>query len=265
MKFLIALIAALLLNATAWAEDFQRYSPSGVGPVTIKSEIVKLGKSVRIHATATNNSGVPIRYARFCVRGLRAKANDCAGVLGWREVWPPEAVVSWDESLPRPVNPGAYDIGAALLIPADKIDLVQEIRVGLLDGNDKDMARDQLMALIVNSRRFKLAGGSMSADATLTGRAETWEAGSVSDLSARTATSGGVLASRVAAIGGSVANGTSRDSTKKIIDKAMVIRLTLSTGESIWAWDDSKDCPVQSKAKCAIDALLEFAAHPPIR
>jgi hypothetical protein len=44
MKSIIALAAALLLNATAWAEDF-RLSFSGVGPLTVKSEIERSGKN----------------------------------------------------------------------------------------------------------------------------------------------------------------------------------------------------------------------------
>jgi hypothetical protein len=263
MKCTIALTTALLLNGAASIEEPPVYL-LGVGPLIVRSEIEGSGKSVRIHATATNESGVPIRYVRSCVRNLNAKANDCAGVLDRADVWQPEAVIRWDENLRRPVKSGAYRIVAALLIPAEKIDLVGRIYVDLLDGSGKDLARDQLMAAIVNTHRFELVGDRNSADAILQGRAEIWKAGSESSASARTTSAGGALASRAAAIGGSVSNGTSQGSTKTIFDTAVVLRLTLPTGESIWAWDDSKDCSAQAKAKCAIDDLMGFAAHPPV-
>ena len=50
----------------------------------------------------------------------------------------------------------------------------------------------------------------------------------------------------------------SQSVTEVIVSEAIVLRLTLPSGETIWAWDDTKPC-VPPRAKCAIDDLVATA------
>jgi hypothetical protein len=170
MKSVIALAVALLLNATAWAEEFRLFSPLGVGPLDVKSEVEKSGKGSWVRATATNDSGVPIRNVHFCVRNR--KSNVCAATLGNIEIWQPGAAFYAEVNLPASAKLGSYVIDVALLVPDKGIYHVRRIYAEKVEGKSRDVARDQLMALIVNTGLFTLVGDSKIMETLVVGQFE---------------------------------------------------------------------------------------------
>jgi hypothetical protein len=249
------------------AEDFRLYR-DGVGPLTVSSKIDVKNKVARVHATATNASGVLIRYALICIRPRDRK--ECAVLLWNTALWQPGEMIAWDKTLQVRTNWQQYEMEVAQLVRDSKIYHVKKVYVDLIEGNGAGMSRDQLMALITNSSRFELVESPEKADAILKGRSESREAGSAYRSSGQNRSSGagiGVLGSvaGTSALGGAFGEARSEAAaegvTQMIVAEALVLRLTLASGESIWAWDDTKPC-AGAKPKCAIDDLA-FAAAPP--
>jgi hypothetical protein len=139
---------------------------------------------------------------------------------------------------------------------------VQKVFVDQLEGNNGPMIREQLMALLANSGRYTLVEDAKLADATIKGRAEARDAatktasGNTAGDTAHAATFG------PASFGGGSSSSTSQSMTEVVVSEAMVLRLTLSSGETVWAWDDTKPC-VGPKAKCAVHDLVAAAQGRP--
>jgi hypothetical protein len=129
-----------------------------------------------------------------------------------------------------------------------KFSSVRKIFIDPIDGNGGTLARNQLIALLANSERFEVVEDLKLADAVLKGVAETQDAGvSVTEKG-----------KGLNIIKGFYDSGSNSSATR-IVKSTLIIRLTLSTGEVVWAWDDTKQCRKDSKPQCAIEELLKKA------
>jgi hypothetical protein len=148
--------------------------------------------------------------------------------------------------------------------PANKLQPIRKVFVDKIDGNNGPMTKEQLMALLSNTGRFDVVEDAKLADAIIKGRSESRESG------------GAITASETGSANNSVVGllhgNQSKAVEQTIISEAIVLRLLLPSGETIWAWDDSKPCPanqrgskaaivqtVGTRAKCAIDDLAAAA------
>lgn len=102
--YLLVLILLLTMNsAPAMANDF-RLSADGVGPIVVsmqinvrnaKEELTAFPRKVaELTASARNDSGQPIRYAKFCVQAAR-RTKGCDFQLWTNEVWEPGEELVW--------------------------------------------------------------------------------------------------------------------------------------------------------------------------
>jgi len=134
-----------------------------------------------------------------------------------------------------------------------KLASVRKIFVEPIDGNGGAMAREQLIALLTNSKRFEVVEESKLADAVLKGRAESQDTGEVVTVPTTKTQDGGGFFGGLASVTGR------KGSATRIIKATLVIRLSLPTGEIVWAWDDTKNCSGKTKAQCAVEDLVKQA------
>src|SRR5262249_32812681 len=90
------------------------------------------------------------------------------------------------------------------------------------EGDEAGFTRDQLIAMVANSKRFYAVENPTLADAVLKGHGEL-------------------------------------DKTTVL---TLVMRLSRTTGEVLWAWDDTKPC-AEPKPKCAVDDLVAARVNEP--
>jgi hypothetical protein len=90
-------LAVLLAICSACSAEDLRLSKNGVGPVSISTQIsVKKGKA-HIVASARNESGRPIRSARFTLRSTTR--SSCAFDLWTTREWAAGETWKWDITL----------------------------------------------------------------------------------------------------------------------------------------------------------------------
>jgi len=262
-------VFALLTIVGASGSEFQ-ISKDGVGPIMMETNVEVAGKSATFTGTARNDSGVAIQRAEWCVQARGQTA--CAFKLWSTSVWQPGETLKWEitgkavNGLPahevslttlKRVPPAAAGPTKEIpLIPIEPVQKpnrllpIQSIFVDQLDGNNAPMIREQVMALLANSDRFRAVDDPKTADATIKGRAETRDSATAVTASGKTVVGGVSMLA-----GGS---NKSQSMTEVIVSEAIVLRLTLPSGETIWAWDDTKPCK-ERKAKCAIEDLVAAA------
>jgi hypothetical protein len=265
-SMMLAVLA--VLPANAMAKDF-KLSKDGIGPFAFKAK-VKVSKSqARLEASAINESGVIITSARFCVKARGA--SDCTFDLETDEgTWYPKFPLKWDVAAQPHAGIKNFEVVLTSVQP-HVIHHVRKIFVEPLEGSNGPMVREQLMAILTNTTRFTAVEDSTSADARLRGRAESRVAGYATDSSTR---GGGIAfgsatvsATRSGSVGSAradsresvITNSRSKSITEDLMANEVVLRLVLPSGETLWAWDDTKTCTIQ-KAKCAVDDLVEAAA-----
>jgi hypothetical protein len=274
------MLALLLLSATIGrAEEFTLYGENGVGPIVMNTRIEMLGKTAAFAGTAQNQSGVPIRRAVWCVRATKKPKSGCAFTLFTTTTrWDPGDTISLEFKAPAVRGFPRHFVSLTELQPVTKFDPIQRIVVESIQGTSGNLAREQLIALILNSGRFQVVQDRSTADATLSGIAEprgqetkVVSAGTSSGVSinsanaaATTSATSGVFGSGAAAttsgtgrVFGRSVGRSATDSQTLGLD-VVVLKLTLPTGEIIWAWDDTRPCD-QSHTKCAIDDLTAAA------
>jgi hypothetical protein len=196
----------------------------GFGPikVSMKIEVKDERKDLNdfpvrmaeITARARNESGQPIRHAKLCIQSpFRSKG--CDFELSTKDVWKPGEQLTW---LAR--GKAAYQIENARIVlvkvepqtlpakPRSRSEnelephMVRNIFVQPIDGDDGGFTRDQLIAMVANSKRFYAVENPTLADAVLKGHGE----------------------------------------LDTINGLMLVMRLSRPTGEVLWAWDDTKSC-----------------------
>jgi hypothetical protein len=89
-----ALAVTTIILSTLHAEDF-RLNHLGAEPITLHTTLTYDGVGERLIATAKNESGVEIRFARICIIAA-AMQKECLFRLWNTELWPPGAVLNWN-------------------------------------------------------------------------------------------------------------------------------------------------------------------------
>jgi hypothetical protein len=119
----LSLILTLLANAVpAMASEF-RLSDGEIGPIVVsmqihvreqKEELVAYPKHVaEFTASARNDSGMPIRFAKFCVQtGRRQKGCDFQFSNKW--VWMPGEEIVW--MIDKHARPGMEKAATVMLL-----------------------------------------------------------------------------------------------------------------------------------------------------
>ena len=115
-----------------------------------------------------------------------------------------------------------------------KLNFIRRVFIEALDGNSGPTARERLIVLLANSKRFEVVEDAKLADAIFKGRVDF-------EGQITTTTSGGPLKAKI--------------NTKET--GTTLLRLSLSTGEIVWAWDDTKSCIRDTRTQCAVDDLLD--------
>jgi hypothetical protein len=254
------LLSLFLCPAPAFSGDFH-LGMDGVGPIHISMKIqvrnateeltAYPGKKAEVQLTALNDSGKPIRYARFCIQAMW-RSKGCDFNLWTNQVWAPGEELTWNVrgNAPRGIENALVVLTKLRLAPPSeettppgpdlRLQSVRKIYIEHIDGNQGEKAREQLIALIMNSGWFVAVDDSKLADATINGRSEL-------PVDPRPTTFSQVgIYGIVPPVGPA-----GKDS---IGVENLVIRLNLPSGDILWAWDDSKRC-YQTKAKCAVDDL----------
>src|SRR5262249_49904677 len=100
MKFARIIAVGTLAATLIYAEDFT-FTQSGIGPLRIHTTLTYEGKGERLVATASNESGIAIPYAKFCVT---ADAKGCLFEMWPTEQWEPEKTLSFDVTAARHIQ-----------------------------------------------------------------------------------------------------------------------------------------------------------------
>ena len=223
------------------------------GTATVEFWNQKTTVSVRI----VNNSGAQLRTVCICIRSagdprcpftfwntaILAKGESFTGALT-----EPEKLTAPLASLEK--------------IELDRFSDMRTIFVAPIDGNAGAMAREKIIAAVVNSRRFAVVEKETQADAVIKGRADTVGQANVQTITNAQRT--GQLAAPGAEAGIAFTKAQT-ESNQAVTRDSLAIRLTnRATGETVWAWDDSQmRCQPSAEAQCAIHDLL-IQALPPL-
>ena len=146
----------LLILAVTPTQAQQRLYLDGVGPIVTNTIVSMKGKTASLSAWATNESGVPIRKATWCVLAKKEKKGVCSFTFGTHRTFEPGETFKWN--LTGGVGKGLPGHSVVLLsvYPVTKFDPLKKVFVETIEGNNGAMAREKLLALIVNRGRFEV-------------------------------------------------------------------------------------------------------------
>jgi hypothetical protein len=96
----LAIAGSLLGMSWASPTDFL-LAKDGFGPIYMTIDINLNGDKAELKASARNDSGQPIRFARFCV-AAKGRTRGCDFELWTTSVWKPGAVLTWPLLKGRP-------------------------------------------------------------------------------------------------------------------------------------------------------------------
>lgn len=254
------LLSLFLRPSPAVSSDFH-LSMGGVGPIHISMKIQVRNdkeelaaypvKKAEVRLTAINDSGKPIRYAKFCIQAMW-RSKGCDFNLWTNQVWAPGEELTWNVrgNAPRGIENALVVLTKLRLgrpteaeIPPSpdlRFQSVRKIYVEPIEGNGGASARERLISLIANSGWFVAVDDLKLADATISGRSEL-------PVDPKPTTF-----SQVGIYGVVPPVGSAKQASIGV--ENLVIRLNLPSGDILWAWDDTKRC-YQTKAKCAVDDL----------
>jgi len=157
-----------------------------------------------------------------------------------------------------------------------KLYAVRTVYVGKIEGDNGELIREQIKASLANTGRFQVLAENKDnvADSTISGRTEVREFGTQTTTNAQTVGStvgggvGGGATGERGGVVGAVVGGFGKTSEKRaensttsnvtLTSEAVVLSLTLKSGEIVWGWDDTKACNT-ARVKCAVDDLASAA------
>jgi hypothetical protein len=252
---LLFAISATLVSAEDFGLKYQDATP-----VSLHTAMVYEGNGEHLTAIAKNVSGVPIPHAKICIRSASLKKG-CLFELWNTVVWAPDAELTWDLTSQRKVSNlfheatlVAFDgVLPAKLIPArapSRFDAIRKVYVDELGGNTGPILRDQIIAALVIDGRFTAVEKPDLADAFIRGRSDS------QDESTKVTSDGKGTAGAV--FGTVITRGKTTSVTQTVVSEKVSLRLTIASGEAIWAWDGTKPCN-STKARCAIEDLTANA------
>jgi hypothetical protein len=264
-----SLVFLLASASFLFGEQFDLKTPAGTIHVESTIKLDNRGYA-RLIATATNASDLPIQSAKICITS-HSYRKGCLFTFWNQHEWGPGEDISVDVSSDiRVAGPShlaslAPGITQAVRREPSRFEGVHRIYVEQIDGSNGLMARQQFMAGIANTQRFRAVDKPELADAVVRGMYEVEFDATETDTSRK----GGVVAlgtatagdSGAAAAGVGFAAGKSTSLTRQIKFQTATFRLVTPAGIILWGWDDSKPCGTQTRTKCAIDDLVYAAAQ----
>lgn len=265
------IVIAALGAASLCAEEFVLKANAG-GSIKVMTSLT-IEDSGRPHLTgqATNQTDLAIQNLRLCVKSLSIK-KVCLFTIWTTKAVDAGGSFSFDVISPKRIK--LADLSHTLIIdsieqfvpPAprapSRFDLIKRVYVDMLDGNTGAALRDNLIGVLANSGRFVAVEKIELADAVIRGRSDSTE------VATKTASIGKGSAGQV--FGTVFAGSSSNTISQSIVDKSISLRLTLLSGEVMWAWDETKPCNSDlvraevatiTKAKCAVQDLAATAAR----
>jgi hypothetical protein len=252
-------LGALVALTSARSGNFELYK-DGVGPIAVSvTVIVKSGKALVV-ASARNGSPWPLTDLKLCVSGSSKKSTGCVFNLWITQTLGADETVAWSHVVvpsQRGIeSPRPNITGIRWYIP--QLVPVRALYVEPLQGNSGEENRDRLVSLLVNHLRFQVVEREDLADAVLKGRAELADEGTLvrSEGTEQSHGSAGRVFGTV--LTGTKSHQNSSQFTKAIVSEKLLLRLTLRSGETVWAWDDTKPCH-QTKARCAVEELVNVS------
>ncbi len=220
------------------------------GPIAVEAKAVRShGGHAVVSMTAHNNTGIQFRHVSFCV-DLTGNLAECGAVFWTAGLWAPGKELNW-VSAPVPDKPFKGLKITLRRADRDPYAKIRRIWVAPLEGTNGELAREQLIASVINSRRFVVVEAQDKADAVIRGRAELATRSSVAKAESQEPETVQRAAPR------------SVETVEMTKPEALILRLITKDGDNLWAWDDSAPCAgFNNRARCAIDSLRQSTVAP---
>jgi hypothetical protein len=275
---ILILITLCLSASPAWAQTAKSHYEAGELAVK-QARWVEAGREFEQAAKmALNNTRYQARFAE-----IRIEASQWAESAG-RLLFSANRTREAQRLLEEALHFDSDNAAAAELLGQvksanerfGKLYKVQTIYVAEVKGDDGELVREQIKASLANTGRFRVLAENAEnvADSTISGLTEVREIGTQTTTNAQAVGStlgggvgGGARGERggavVAVVGGfgKTSEKTSENSTTSnvaLTSEAIVLSLTLRSGEIIWGWDDTKGCN-SARVKCAVSDLVSAA------
>jgi len=136
------------------------WSTDGIGPIAMKTCVQVRGKQATFTGTARHDSGQVIREASWCVLPPKRQELGCAFTLWTTEPFAPGQTLEWDITGPAGRGLPRHRLVLSRMSVVSKLDSVRKLYVEQIEGGNGLMSRDQLKALIANSRPVRTGRGS---------------------------------------------------------------------------------------------------------
>ena len=255
-------------------DEFTLSTPSGSIKVTTEFVIDAKGHS-HFSAKLINQTGFPIQRASFCVTSPSYKKG-CLFTFWTSEAWPDAAELSRGPIPDNRTRLGTSEHYVSLTEidqvrprQPSRFDSIRSLYVEDLGGNTGAIFREHVISVIANSRRFLAVEKPDVADAVIRGRSDSLEQATRVSSAGKGRVTGSADPSLLGRTLGASASSSSTSLAEKVVIERIALRLTIpSTGEVLWAWDDTKPCMADlvgpefsttTKALCAIQDLTATA------
>jgi hypothetical protein len=137
---------------------------------------------------------------------------------------------------------------------------IRKLFVEPLQGNTGEINRERIIALVATRGRFQVVETQEQADAIIRGLTESSEIAKTVTTSEETKAKAVVGGINTIAAGAARSNTNTSETTKPILTETVLLRLTLKSGETLWAWDDTKRCSAP-RTTCAVEDLVDAAGN----
>lgn len=270
--------ASCLLLSPAGAQTAKSHYEAGEHDIKVGQGLDAGREFEQAAKMAPNNTRYQARFAEFRIEA--SQWAESAGRLLSSTNRTKDAQRFLEEALHfDPNNAAATELLDQVKVANErfaKLYRVQTIYVAEIKGDNGELIREQIKAGLANAGRFQVLAedGGNAADSTISGLTEVREIGTQTITSAQAVGStvgggvgGGATGSRGGVVGavvggfGKTSEKTSQNSSTSslaLTSEAIVLSLTLKSGEVVWGWDDTKGCNV-ARVKCAVNDLVSAA------
>jgi hypothetical protein len=111
IRFCILMLVGVLTGTLPPPNEF-RLTKDGVGPLVLVTEVVVNGRDAQLKASARNDSGQPIRYAKFCVVA-EGRTKGCDFEIWTTAIWKPGEELTWSP-LKAAARPGIQNLSVTI-------------------------------------------------------------------------------------------------------------------------------------------------------
>jgi hypothetical protein len=252
------ILCAFILASAAFAQEYN-LSKDGIGPISLKLQAEGRGKKTKVTAICRNESTQPIRRAIFCVRGPYTKSG-CDWLFPTASRLPPGEDVFWSPTGFALNSSVEYKVSLVEIEkePNPRLAPIRKLCIDQIAGNNGPLVQDQLIALLTNTGRFEVVEDKSKADAIVRGRSETRTKETITKKEGQEAGSASVGGVSVFVASKGKRSERTEEKSEVILAETTLLRLSSSSGDLLWAWDDTRPCET-TKAQCAIADLVDAA------